>query len=381
MNNIAIIAVAFNRINSLSRLLDSLSSANYANYKPTLIISIDKSDTDAVEKYADNYQWRVGDKIVDKHSHNLGLRAHMLSLGKWFDRFDSIIVLEDDIVVSPCFYLYAVQCITKYANNPRIAGISLYAYEINYQTLLPFQPIKNEYDVYFMNCAMSWGEVWMKESWNMFYEWYKMHEEFEPSDALPHRICQWSSKSWLKYHTRYCIEQNKYFIHPYVSLSTNFVDVGTHNKIKAISGYQTLLQQGNKEEFALPDLTSESICYDGFFENKYLSTHLRIPEDEICVDLYGSQYNKLKKRYWLTTHKISLPIVKSYGLQFRPIEMNILKDIVGTDIFLYDTKGKIVPSKMSSKAIRYLYHIDYFIPFLRQYGFRTIFKDLCKYLR
>ena len=380
MTNIAIVAVAYNRVDSLSRLLSSLSSANYSKYHPTLIISVDKSGTDVVEKFAEQYSWIYGDKIVDKHEKNLGLREHMLSLGKWFNRFEAIIVLEDDIVVSPCFFQYAIQCVDKYASNSMIAGISLYGFEINYQTLLPFQPIKDEHDAYFMNCAMSWGEIWMKESWQKFYEWYKLNVDFAPSDALPERICQWNKKSWLKYHTRYCIEQNLYFVHPYISLSTNYADAGEHNAVDALTACQTNLQRGSKTEFSLPDFSSKAICYDGFFENKSLCKHLNISEEETCVDLYGTQQNKLRKRYWLTTHKTSLPIIKSFGIRFRPIEMNVIESVEGSDIFLYEANGQCVPSQISSRAIKHLQHIDYFVAFLRLYGLKNLFKDICKYI-
>ena len=49
--------------------------------------------------YADSYEWKHGNKIVDKHETNLGLRDHMLSLGKWFEFFDAIIVLEGGEIV------------------------------------------------------------------------------------------------------------------------------------------------------------------------------------------------------------------------------------------------------------------------------------------
>ena len=54
--NIAIVCVAYNRTDSLKRLLTSLEQAYYAT-PATLIISIDKSNTDVVEQFADNYHW------------------------------------------------------------------------------------------------------------------------------------------------------------------------------------------------------------------------------------------------------------------------------------------------------------------------------------
>ena len=70
-NKIAIVVVAFNRLPSVTRLLSSLSSAEYADNKVDLIVSIDKSNTDIVEKYADGFDWKYGEKIVVKHEQNL----------------------------------------------------------------------------------------------------------------------------------------------------------------------------------------------------------------------------------------------------------------------------------------------------------------------
>ena len=107
---IAIIAVAYNRSDSLGRLLKSLERATYPE-SATLIISIDKSKTDAVEKMADGYHWPYGELRVVKHEKNLGLRAHMLSLGNYFQEYDALIVLEDDVTVATSFYYYAKACI------------------------------------------------------------------------------------------------------------------------------------------------------------------------------------------------------------------------------------------------------------------------------
>ena len=374
--DIAIIAVAYNRVDSLSRLLNSLEAAFYADEKPTLIISIDKSETDVVEKFADEYRWTFGEKIVYKHEKNLGLRKHMMSLGSWFDRFDTLVVLEDDIVVSPCFYSYVVQTSLRYKNNPEIAGVSLYGFEVNYQTGTPFQPVKDEHDTYFMNCAMSWGEIWLKDSWRRFYQWYLEHQEFKKEKHLPDTICRWGNKSWLKYHTRYCIEENKYFVFPYVSLSTNYADAGEHNNVGAKTAFQTNLQIGEKRTFNLPELTKNSILYDGFFENKSLYGSLGLPEHDCCLDLYGTQRNRLKKKYWLTTEKQKLPIEKSYAIRFRPLEENVFKDVKGNEIFLYNCSGLIPKSHTVTKPLLYLYHIDDAFLFVRKYGFFRFLKDV-----
>ena len=141
---IGICCITYNRINSLKRLLNSLEKADYKGHSPTLLISIDKSNTNLIEDFANKYIWRYGDKKVYTHTVNLGLRNHVLECGSRIKDYDALIVLEDDITVSPFFYDYAVQTIKKYQNDSQIAGISLYNFPINYQSRLPFNPVKND---------------------------------------------------------------------------------------------------------------------------------------------------------------------------------------------------------------------------------------------
>lgn len=373
--NIAIVAVAYNRLDALKQLIASLEKAYYEE-PITLIISIDKSDTEIVESFADNYVWAYGEKIVDKHNKNLGLRAHMMSLGKWFDLFDAIIVLEDDIVVSPNYLNFTKQAVEKYHNCDDIAGIGLYSFSVNYQTNNLFQPVRDEHDVYFMNCAMSWGEVWMRESWLLFYEWYEKHQVFNPTNYLPQSICRWNQKSWLKYHTRYCIENNKFFVYPYTSLSTDCGYAGEHNDGKASSIFQVSLQNGNKRNYALPDFGENAVYYNGFFENIALYGVLGFSEENLCLDLNGEINNRTNKRYWLTTKVRDYKIVKSFGLSFRPIEANVLFNYSGSDIFLYDTTiHKNNHIKKKDKSLLYYRYLSNGFKFIRRYGVFLIADD------
>lgn len=151
-----------------------------------MIISIDKSNTDEVERFADEYEWEFGDKIVVKHQQNLGLKRHVLSQGKWLEEYDAIVVLEDDVVVAQDYWHYVKQCVVRYQHMDEIAGISLYGFSVNYHLFHPFIPLhKDENDVYMMHCAMSWGEVWMRNAWKSFMNGIKIIKTF-----ILHRIYQ-----------------------------------------------------------------------------------------------------------------------------------------------------------------------------------------------
>lgn len=338
MNNlkIGIVAVAYNRLDSISRLLESLDRASYPE-DVTLIISIDKSNTDVVEKFAFQYDWKHGAKQVITHEENLGLRNHMLSLGQHFSEFDALIILEDDISVSPSFYLYAKECVNKYHTNKDVAGISLYAPNMSYISLHPFMPSYTKYDAYFIKSAFSWGEVWMKEQWLDFQRWYSMNSGDIPNlPSIPKPLTLWSKKSWLKYHMTYCLQENKYFVVPYVSMSTNNADIGTHQSVINCSN-QVALQNDIKTDYLLPDNISDSVHYDEFYEDERLFDVLSLSDQELNLNLMCSRHVLIDKRYILTPLVLNYKIIKQFGLQRKPINENVYYENQGSGIYLYDT--------------------------------------------
>lgn len=375
---IAIVTIAYNRIESIRRLLSLLNTAAYGNDRVPLIISIDKSKTDDVAQFADSYIWRHGEKIVVKHPNNLGLRRHILSIGEYLNEYDALIVLEDDIIVSPYFYQFAKDSVIQYMHDEDVAGISLYSFAINYQNQKFFYPLKSEYDVYFMNCAQSWGQVWMRDQWNAFVDWYRNHnEEFVNNGNLPQAICDWPKSSWLKYHTKYCIEENKYFVYPYQSYSSNGGDAGTHASFSNLA-YQTCFNWGKWSVPKFPKI-EEGVVYDGFFENKSIVDFLEL-DDDICVDLYGGKNNIENKRYWLTTKKENYLVVKSFGLIYKPIELNVIQKVKGGDIYLYDTSRALNNIRRYDRRKLYNYYygqdVVEHIRWIGSYGLRNCVKLL-----
>lgn len=376
---IGIITVAYNRLESLQRLLRSLEGAYYYEDKVTLIIDIDKSKTDVVEKFADDYVWKHGEKIVVKHNENLGLRNHMLSLGQHFNKFDALVVLEDDLTVSPNYYIYAKQTVDKYKNDDNIAGISLFSFEVNYQTWHPFTPIKDENDVYFANIAASWGEIWLKSQWLSFKEWYNSHnEEFSEMPHLPINLSMWGKSSWLKYHHRYCIEENKYFVFPYTSLSTNNAAAGEHFSRESTI-YQFNMQYGVVKSFRLPTLADSTVLYDGFFENKKIPKWLGINNNDICVDLNGAKNNREQKRYWLVNEALPYRVIKRFGLKLRPIDANIYNEIEGNDLFLYDTTVKGDKPAVEYNRAEYNHRIPSIVFFFKSYKLSPFIKEILRH--
>lgn len=380
---IALVAVAYNRTNSLARLLKSLEDAFYDGENVPLIISIDKSNTDKVERYADFYEWPHGKKTVVKHNQNLGLKTHILGLGRFLDDYDAIVVLEDDVTVARDFWFYVRKSVSKYSNDDNIAGISLYSYAVNPNVRHPFVPMRNAYDAYFIQFAMSWGQVWMRRQWKNFEQWLALNDKFpnKPIPNIPYYVCSWNDKSWLKHHIRYCVETNRYFVYPYISYSTNNSEPGVHMHNRDTL-YQVALLHGKNRDLRLPDFNSDAIRYDAFFENQALYEAVGVYKNDCCIDLQMCNNNQQNKRYWLTTRYLPYAVLKTFDFALRPIENNVLENAVGSGIYLYDThtNGKY-PNKQGNQVLRSIYFIQNVFLFIREYGYANVVKDFVRVVK
>lgn len=359
MKNIAIVVVAYNRVNSLARLLGSLEKSYYYDNNVSLIISIDKSENTNVATFAHNYEWSFGEKKVIEHPSRLGLRKHVLYCGNLSKNYEAIVVLEDDILVSPYFFKYVCQTVDKYYYSDEIAGISLYTHLWNIDANRPFTPQHNGFDVYFLQYAQSWGQVWTNKMWQSFYDWYLENESYCLKGVnIPDNVKKWPDSSWLKFFISYVSNTNRYFVYPYISLSTNFTDIGTHNKVVNTS-YQVPLLSYDLENYRLPDFTEKSLKYDAFFECENLKNYVSDLKGEICVDIYGRKNDYIGKNFLLTTKSLDYKIIRKFALQLKPHELNVMYNIEGTGVFLYDLtkKGEIPSNKMiknlATSIIRY----------------------------
>ena len=261
----AIVVISYNRPESLKRLLGSLNKASYKEYDVSLIISIDyqnsKEHKDVVD-VAENFVWKYGLKSIIKHSKNLGLRNHVLACGDLVNDYESIIMLEDDLFVSPEFYNFTTKALSFYKNDNKIGGISLYTHKKNFLNKYPFETISDSNDVFFLQIASSWGQAWTKNQWKGFREWLK-GQSISELDPIPLQVKNWPDTSWLKYFIKYLVSTDKYFVYPTVSLTTNFGDSGTHN-IKSNVVYQVPFFLGKKINFT--EIEESINVYDVFFE-------------------------------------------------------------------------------------------------------------------
>jgi hypothetical protein len=329
-NKPTIVVVAFNRIDSIARLLNSLSNAQIEK-DTRLIISIDYSGDNAVEKYANKFNWEYGEKIVITHEKNLGLRKHVLKCGDLTQKYGSIILLEDDLVVSPLFYQYTKKALDFYDENDKVAGISLYNHKYNVNAQQTFEPLSDGFDNYWLQFASSWGQAWSAKQWQGFKFWYDNEAtKLLVTDDIPTNIVNWPESSWLKYFIKYLVVTNKYFIYPRSSLTTNFSDIGT-NVIKVDYTYQVSLAL-SKHNYNFSTYSESNAIYDVFFEvspsilkkfNKTLEAY------DFEVDLYGTKLlSNIKKEYLLSNKELTNKALLSFSRDLRPHDFNIVSDFL-----------------------------------------------------
>lgn len=341
--SLAIVVVAYNSRMRLNRLLNSLSLAHYDNKNISLIISIDNSGQKDVEKLAEDFEWKYGTKIIRTFEERQGLRKHIISCGDYLEKYEAIIVLEDDLLVSPQFFRFARKCIEKYQYNLSIAGISLYSPQWNYDANLPFEPLKDRYDTYFIQYAQSWGQIWLRDQWKDFFLWYQKNEQYfenEKTNKLPENLFLWGKNSWLKYHIAYCAEKDKYFVYPYYSFTSCFSEEGAHIST-SITRFHSRLMINSIDNYELSPFDDNAIKYDVFFESQQLERYMRENlEDTVAVDIYGRKLAGKSKGYILSSKLLEYQIIREYGLQLRPPELNVILNVVGKGLFLYDTHVK-----------------------------------------
>ena len=355
-----IVVAAYNRPGPLLRLLNSLARADYPE-PVKLIISVDRDlDNDHIFKMANDFYWSHGDKEVIYQEKRMGLREHILSCGDLTMEYESIILLEDDLMVAPSFYDYALKAVNYYADDERIEGIALYSIEVNmFARYLPFRPIEDGADVFFSQFPCSWGQVWTRKRWVKFRDWYLEGQGIHSDDLFPTDIAEWPSTSWLKYYIKYAVTHDYFFVYPRVSLSTNFGENGVHFT-KQIDTYQvpTLVR---KKSFKFIDLDDSLSVYDTFFEILPSRLNRLMPEladYSYIVNLYGRKDpDNYDESYILSRTRAHNPIF-SFGMKMRPLLLNVINRLEGDDIIFAsktDLEKKSTLRKIILQAFEYNY--------------------------
>ena len=368
-DKIAVVVVGYNRLLSIKRLLESLERAEYPIDDVPLVISIDCSGDNDLYNYVRGYIWPFGKKYVIIHENRLGLRQHIFSCGDLTQYFKGIILLEDDIYVSSYYYRFALDASNYYDLDPDVSCIALYAKILNETVSILFTPRKESYDVYATQVVITWGQCWTQRMWREFRTWLNNNENFDFTKIdIPDNVKKYT-KAWSKYFYAFLVDNNKFVISPYDSLTTNFSDAGVHNLRNSAIAQVPMVNSYRDYSFAP---AKELVQYDSYMNPIGLGKYLGVKDKDICIDLCGN-HKDLTRKYLLSVDLMPYKCIRKFALALRPIEENVINNVQGDGIYLYDVSKRITGySRVEHYPIRFL---------LYQFGFyssRLLFK-YCKF--
>jgi len=163
--DIPVILVCYNRPKHTLEVLRALKQHDVKNIYIFSDAPKRQEDTQAVSlvrRLVHSIDW-TEPKIIER-TENLGLARNIVSAVDYvFERYDRLILLEDDCVPQRYFFDFMQICLKKYENNPKVFGISGYTVAIPDEILRSYP-----YDLYACPRIGSWGWATWKRAWKHY---------------------------------------------------------------------------------------------------------------------------------------------------------------------------------------------------------------------
>ncbi|ORX56305.1 hypothetical protein DM01DRAFT_1334780 [Hesseltinella vesiculosa] len=298
--SIQLVVITDRRPHSLSRLLYSCSHGVFFGDKVDLTINMEQSADQVTQSLVTSFEWGHGEKILRHRVQKGGLMPAIVE--SWYPRHnhDYGVLLEDDISLSPLFYVWAKYNILKYRYGPdrhhpqahRIYGVSLYSprnVELHLVGRRPFDPTLVLYNSsyaprtpYASQVPCSWGAVYFPEHWREYHTFLSaqlddlMHDHVLNISLPMSRSDRWK-KSWKKYFIQLVYLRGYVMIYPnyqdFASFATNHLETGTHVKSEK--------RQRIIESFLVPLMQKDTLL------TELPGQHLPDFKDMPVLDLWG----------------------------------------------------------------------------------------------
>ncbi|MFZ5437828.1 MAG: glycosyltransferase family 2 protein [Patescibacteria group bacterium] len=239
----------------------------------------EKKLTDETRKLVEqNITWPA--KVIKIYaSRNMGLRNRIVSgLNQVFEKEETAIILEDDCVSNPSFFVFTEQLLIKYKNNKHIGSITGDNFLFNKKT--------PQASYYFSQYPHSWGWATWKRAWKLFdnemTDWQQVWKNHHYSSPLVKyywyliftAVSKLKIDSWAYRWTYSSFKHNLLTIIPAKNLVKNigFGEQATNTKYK--SNVNSL--KANKINFPLkhPSKIKQNEQFDALTE-KHLYIKLR----------------------------------------------------------------------------------------------------------
>ncbi|MCO5572767.1 hypothetical protein L7F22_026526 [Adiantum nelumboides] len=267
---ISVNIITQNRARSLERLLKSLTNAYYLGDSITMTFNMDSKVDDKTLMVVNNFAWPHGTMVVHRRIIQGGLiRAVSES---WYPGSDDDfgLLLEDDIEVSPFYYMWLKYALLAYhydptVSLPELSAIALYTPKLvgvvkerpSWNTTAFFQNIHPNMP-YLHQLPCSWGSLFFPKHWREFYKYmgmrYTQNTKQNPMRIPKSRTNGWQA-SWKKFLIDMMYLRGYVTLYPnfpqQASFSTNHMEPGAH-----INASDNVLKH-NKEDFEVPLLQED----------------------------------------------------------------------------------------------------------------------------
>ncbi len=333
----ATLVFTYNRSRHTAAVLEALSKNSRLPEKLFVFQDGYKNNGDLeewqkVNKLIRGIEWCEAEIIVSEG--NRGLAASIVSgITYVFQKYDAIIVLEDDCVPSVSFMDFMYQCLEKYDNNKKIFSVSGYAYPVALE--------KGTHDIYGCGRVSSWGWGTWKDRWQYFEKDYELVKKLRQEKESSRNLAMWGMDlesmlvgnirgecdSWAAFWALKGVEKEGICINPYESLIRNIGLDGSGANCGVTDYYDVLLMDKNKQAFDLPDevyITEKTVeafaplfgSYTALNGDKGekekilvygLGNYYLRTEERICGEYYVEAFVDRVKKGWFA----GKPIIKS----------------------------------------------------------------------
>lgn len=356
-----IVISAYERVESLHRLLNSLKKAVTGNERILIVIG-KKNDNAKVFQIAKNFTMSYPNSEIIAPKHEMGLVDQFLLIGDLTSTEKSVVLLEDDLVVSDSFVDFTQSALGFFGNEVKIGGICLNSLAFNGYTKLPFIPIDDGSEVYFAKVPFFHGQAYTQTMWKDFRQWLDCFEGNLDHPGLPKVFREFPPDEWFPLMTEYLLETEKYFVFPRISYAINFGEIGKHFR-RRTDMFQTPIAHSRKTT-RLKKFKESKAIYDVFqeLESFVLSPHLGIKDKEdLIIDINGARdVKELERTEFVLTTKPASSQERSFGKAMRPLEENVLSEVEGE--FIKFTRPELVWRKRPAKRIQFANLVNYHYP-------------------
>ena len=231
---------------------------------------------------------------------NKGLATSVIEgMNYAFERFEKVIVLEDDCVPAKTFIEYMEKALDVYERCDAVYSVGGYAWPIDVEA-------KNGEIAYFVGRFSSWGWGTWKNRWEKYIKDTEIVSRLMKNKASSRNLLRWGNDlemmlrdsmagkndSWAVYWALTIIENEGRCLSPYKSLIKNIGMDGTGTNCDRTNSYDVVLEDGTNRNYVFPETTEYieeiEIAFEKFENSSYARTQGDESKKHILV--YGAGY-------------------------------------------------------------------------------------------